>query len=202
VILSNRAIFEALDDGRLEVDPEPTPRLTEVGGPPSPFGTSSVDLTLGPFLQVPQQAQIAIDLRAPGSVASTLSTISRSEMIDPAQGFRLNPGDFVLGQSLERVRLRLPSGIEGVGAARPALAARVEGKSSRARFGILVHFTAPTIHAGWEGPITLEISCLGRNSFILYPGLPICQLIIEEVSGAPISNQSQFHQQQTPAGDR
>ena len=48
----------------------------------------------------------------------------------------------------------------------------VEGKSSRARFGLLVHFTAPTIHAGWAGRITLEMMCLGRYPLRLYPGRP------------------------------
>lgn len=202
MILSNEAIFVALDDGRLSIDPEPEPRLTQFDGPPSPFGTSAVDLRLGPHLQVPQQGQFAIDLRAPGNVASTLSMISDAETIDDEQGYKLNPGDFVLGQTLESVHLRLPGELEGEAKQRPSLAARVEGKSSRARFGILVHFTAPTIHAGWNGPITLEISCLGRNSFILYPGLSICQLILEEVTGSPTADQSQFQQQQTPAGER
>ena len=90
--------------------------------------------------------------------------------------------------------------LEGVARARPALAARIEGKSSRARFGLLVHFTAPTIHAGWSGRITLEIMCLGKNPLKLYPGLPICQLIIEEVAGTPTESESQFQGQEHPTG--
>ena len=65
------------------------------------------------------------------------------------------------------------------------LAARVEGKSSLARFGLLAHFTAPTIHAGFEGHITLEMMNLGPSPIILTPGMAICQLILEQVHGVP-----------------
>lgn len=67
------------------------------------------------------------------------------------------------------------------------LAARIEGKSSFARCGLLVHFTAPTVHAGWKGRLTLEIKNLGSNPVTLYQGMPICQLILEEVLGIPFS---------------
>lgn len=80
------------------------------------------------------------------------------------------------------------------------MAARIEGKSSRARFGLLVHFTAPTIHAGWSGRITLEMMCLGQTPLKLYPGLLICQLIVEEVVGDPTENESEFQDQMKPTG--
>lgn len=78
--------------------------------------------------------------------------------------------------------------------------ARVEGKSSLARCGILIHFTAPTIHAGFEGTITLEMINMSVHNFLLYPGMYICQLIIEEVRGSPISAPNQFIGQTRPAG--
>lgn len=80
------------------------------------------------------------------------------------------------------------------------LAARIEGKSSVARCGLLVHFTAPTVHAGFDGTLTLEMINLGNAGFTLFPGLAICQLILEIVSGDPIANPSQFQGQSTPAG--
>jgi dCTP deaminase len=80
------------------------------------------------------------------------------------------------------------------------LAARVEGKSSYARCGLLVHFTAPTIHAGFSGTITLELYNLGPVNISLYPGAPICQLIVEVVLGVPFRNDSQFQNQKKPAG--
>jgi dCTP deaminase len=105
------------------------------------------------------------------------------------QPFQLEPRRFVLAKTLERVRLPL------LGAAGRSLAARIEGKSSYARCGLLVDFTAPTIHAGFEGTITLEIINLGDYPISLHPRMPICQLILEEVRGVPFRNDSQFHGQ-------
>ena len=203
MILSNTAIFDALDDGRLVISPEPQPRLRTLGGPPSPFGTTSVDLKLGPYLQVPaKDLSVLIDLRKPTRVANTISRLSDAIAIDLDQGYRLEPENFVLGHTAEKVKLLLPTDFPEPAAGRPVLAARVEGKSSRARFGLLVHFTAPTIHAGFEGQITLEIMCLGPNPIVLYPGMDICQLIIEQVVGVPSESQSQFHNQTMPSGTR
>ena len=100
------------------------------------------------------------------------------------------------------MRLPLPLELDpgSRGRSRPALAARIEGKSSRARFGLLVHFTAPTIHAGWAGRITLEMMCLGRHPLRIYPRMPVCQLIVEEVLGQPIVGTSEFQGQQRPTG--
>jgi dCTP deaminase len=203
VILSNIAIHEALDDGRLVIAPEPSPRLPSLDGPSSPYQTTSVDLTLSNLLQVPKDEDLAvnIDLRQAERVAGTLSLLSNTEEIHAQHGFLLQPGKLVLGRTAENVRLALPSEYEVTARNKPCLAARIEGKSSRARFGILVHFTAPTIHAGFEGPITLEIINLGWRPFVLYRDMPICQLIIEEVEGVPSPNESQFQGQTTPAGN-
>jgi dCTP deaminase len=65
---------------------------------------------------------------------------------------------------------------------------------------LLVHFTAPTIHAGFAGNITLELINLGAIPILLYPEAPICQLIIEEVQGVPFRNDSQFQGQSTAGG--
>src|SRR5258708_6917479 len=65
------------------------------------------------------------------------------------------------------------------------LAARVEGKSSLARLGIGIHITAPTIHAGFKGPIQLEICNHGPLKVKLTPGMPVCQLIFEQTLGTP-----------------
>jgi dCTP deaminase len=65
------------------------------------------------------------------------------------------------------------------------LAARVEGKSSLARIGVGVHITAPTIHAGFEGQIRLEIMNHGHLPVTIKPGMRICQLIFEQTLGTP-----------------
>ncbi len=77
--------------------------------------------------------------------------------------FTLEPRQFVLSQTLETVEFPIKEGSV-------PLAARVEGRSSWARCGLLVHFTAPTIHAGFKGPIILEICNLGPATISLRPG--------------------------------
>jgi dCTP deaminase len=63
-----------------------------------------------------------------------------------------------------------------------------------------VHFTAPTVHPGFEGNLTLEMINLGPTSIVLRPGRPIAQLIVEEVKGLTRPNPSQFHGQTSPEG--
>lgn len=65
------------------------------------------------------------------------------------------------------------------------LAARVEGKSSLARFGLGVHITAPTIHAGFKGRVRLEIFNNNIVPIRLITGMRICQLIFELTLGTP-----------------
>jgi dCTP deaminase len=107
----------------------------------------------------------------------------------------LQPNKFILARTVEKVAFPL---CDTVGCT--TFAARVEGKSSFARCGLLVHFTAPTIHAGFTGTITLEIINLGPFPIILEPKMYICQLIIEEVSGNPTDAPNQFRGQSAPAG--
>jgi dCTP deaminase len=67
----------------------------------------------------------------------------------------------------------------------PELICFVNAKSTKARTGLLVHFTAPTIHAGWAGNITLEITNLGPFDFVLREGDAIAQLTVATISSAP-----------------
>jgi dCTP deaminase len=101
------------------------------------------------------------------------------------EGYVLKPGGFVLGWTVEKIKLPNASRIGG----------RVEGKSSLARIGLGIHVTAPTIHPGFgekvhgvehEGsPIRLEIWNIGPLNIRLKKGMPICQIIFEEVHGIP-----------------
>lgn len=104
----------------------------------------------------------------------------------------LEPRVFLLGRTVEKVSLPLLTG--------QSLAARIEGKSSFARCGLLVHFTAPTVHAGFDGTLTLEMINLGSAGISLFTGMSICQLILETVLGDPDPHPSQFQGQITPAG--
>lgn len=79
----------------------------------------------------------------------------------------------MLGWTREYINLKIAS----------RLAARVEGRSSLSRWGVGIHLTAPTIHAGFEGQIRLEMVNHGPVSILLRPEMPICQLVIETTLG-------------------
>jgi dCTP deaminase len=194
MILSNIEIHRALDDKRLVIHPEPTPRLPSSSQDTTcPYQTSSVDLRLGNEISYFKEGLgLSINLTR-GGFAKLFGPNSEQRKITAEQPYLLRPNHFVLGKTLERVEL--PIVPEGT-----SLAARIEGKSSYARCGLLVHFTAPTIHSGFSGTITLELINLGPCDIALIPEAPICQLIVEEVSGVPFRNDSQFQGQGQAAG--
>ena len=96
-----------------------------------------------------------------GIVALDLTELVEVEGDDP---FVLHPGEFALGSTLERVAL--PSD----------LVARLEGKSSLGRLGLLIHSTAGFVDAGWDGHLTLELSNVANLPITLYPGMKIGQI--------------------------
>jgi dCTP deaminase len=193
MILSNVEIHRAIDEGRLVLDPEPRPRKPGPDAAYCPYKTSAVDLQLGDEVSYLKDS-LPLDINlARGGFASLFGPNSIRQKLTTEQPFVLRPGRLILGRTLQRVELPLCR--DG-----KCLAARVEGKSSYARCGLLVHFTAPTIHAGFEGTITLELYNMGTLGISLYPGTPICQLIVETVKGVPFRNDSQFQSQQAPGG--
>jgi dCTP deaminase len=193
VILSNVEIHRALDERRLIIEPEPRPRMPGTPGTDCPYQTTAVDLTLGDEIAYLNEGLPSDINLGRGGFARLFGPNSTSHKITQQQPFSLNPGRLVLGRTHERVALPIQDGTE-------CLAARIEGKSSYARFGLLVHFTAPTIHAGFDGTITLELYNMGALNIALYPGNPICQLIVETVKGIPFRNDSQFQGQRAPGG--
>jgi len=196
VILSNVEIQNALNAGRLIIEPRPQPEQPDSTSGECPYQTSSVDLRLGDEITFFKEGlALNIDLRL-GKFSDLFGPNSASRTITPDQPYSLAPGKFVLAKTLERVELPI------LAHDRACLAARVEGKSSYARCGLLVHFTAPTIHSGFAGTITLELINLGPLPVLLYPGAPVCQLIVEEVAGIPFRNNSQFHNQMRAGGQR
>jgi dCTP deaminase len=185
-VLGNTSIFSAINNGQLNIEPRPSP---EPGKPGTPFNTSSVDLHLDPQIRVPKDdLSVIFDLRT-GNITKTLASITETLTLDK-DGWILKPNRLVLGQTIERVSLPLDG----------QLAARIEGRSSFARTGLVVHLTAPTIHAGYSGTITLELVNLGPLSLVLAPGMRVCQLIVEKLDCVPVEAQSQFHGQTEPAG--
>lgn len=195
MILSNVELHRALDDGRLVIRPEPQPRVPLAAGGHCPYDTHSVDLTLGEEISIPNtDAPYAYDLTQSGSLATFIAQNSRRLKLDPESPYQLKQSRFILGRTREFVSLPILAGRD------TCLAARIEGKSSRARCGLLVHFTAPTVHPGFEGTLTLEMINLGPAPILLIPGMPIAQLIVEEVRGIPVQNPSQFQGQSAPEG--
>jgi len=195
MILSNREIQQAIDDGLLIIQPEPLPRQPDVAAGECRYQTTAVDLTLGDEIcWIKENLPINIDLRK-GGLAKLLGENSERRKLSAHEPFVLQPNKFVLGKTAETIELPIRERERD-----SCLAARVEGRSSYARCGLLVHFTAPTIHAGFRGTITLEIMNFGQYPISLYPGEPICQLIIERVDGCPFRNDSQFHGQTGATG--
>jgi dCTP deaminase len=192
--LSNIEIHQALDSGKLILNPEPKPRIPAADGQECPYNTHSVDLTLSPHLSIPKKGPYSFDVMQKGSLADFISANSKKVVIEEDAGFPLQPGMFVLAQTREWVTLPILSDQA------TCLAARIEGKSSRARCGLLIHFTAPTVHPGWDGPLTLEMINFGPVPFILRRDMPIAQLILEEVKVMPFAKPSQFQGQKTPEG--
>ncbi|MBN1362019.1 MAG: dCTP deaminase [Sedimentisphaerales bacterium] len=192
MILSNVEIQRALDEGRLVIEPEPLPRRPEAGRY-CPYDTHAVDLRLFREIMVPQPGPYHYDVTEPGTLSEIIAGHSQRYTLTDDEPYPLRPHQFLLGRTLERIELPIDKGT-------PHLAARIEGKSSRARCGLLVHFTAPTVHPGWAGPLTLEMINLGAMTIILRPAMHIAQLVVEEVRGEILPNPSAFHEQSTSEG--
>ena len=124
-----------------------------------------------------------------------LDRIYDKTVIEERSLYQLEPNTFLLGETEQVIRLRLAEDFRPEAEGRSCLAGRIEGRSSFARLGLLVHLTAPTIHTGFEGTIKLEMMNLGKATIILKPGLAIAQLIVEEVLSPPSHNESQSQNQ-------
>lgn len=113
-------------------------------------------------------------LRHPGSDASQPVFRRGPEIV-------IKPGGFLLWQTKETV------GTPEEGA---TLICFIDGKSTRARTGLLVHLTAPTIHATWSGNVTLEIANLGPFNFVLEENDAIAQIVVATISSTPVETMS------------
>jgi dCTP deaminase len=149
MILSDISIRKALAEGRIIIDP-----LMDGAVQPS-----SVDLRTDRFFRVFRNDTTPfIDPKLPQE--------DLTELVEVAEGnaFILHPGEFVLGSTLERVALP------------DDLVARLEGKSSLGRLGLLIHSTAGFVDAGWDGHLTLELSNVANLPIAIYPGMKIGQI--------------------------
>ena len=149
-VLSDGTIRRLVDEGRIVIKP----------WDPSLVQPASVDLRLGDSFRVFHNHKVAaIDLRD-GPPAS----LTEEVVVTREEGFVIHPGEFCLGRTEEWVEL--PDDV----------VARIEGKSSLGRLGLIVHATAGFIDPGWKGTLTLELNNLTRVPIKLYPSLLIAQL--------------------------
>jgi dCTP deaminase len=160
VLLSDRDILAELDAGRVQLDP-----LTR-----DMIQPSSIDVRLDKFFRVFDNHKYPhID------PAADQSDLTREVEVGSDETFVLHPGEFVLGSTYEVVGL--PDDI----------AARLEGKSSLGRLGLLTHSTAGFIDPGFSGHVTLELANVATLPIKLYPGMKIGQLCFFRLS-SPAEN--------------
>ncbi len=162
MLLSNIEILESLRSGAVLIDPSPegSDRIQP----------ASVDLRLGSGLWLHRREPVRGVSLDPTEVEITDHIRSYCDRVDiAANPYEIQPNGFVLGETLERVEIPL------------SLAARVEGKSSLARLGMMVHITAPKIDPGFRGNITLEMFNLGPFPLKLSYGMDICSLMLERL---------------------
>jgi dCTP deaminase len=193
MLLSNLEMHRAIDEGRLGITPEPLPRTSQ-GSQKSPYDSHTVNLRLHDSIAIPIAGKYAVDPSDSGNQADFQRRNSRQLTITEEQPYVLERQVFILATTREEVYLPIPESADR------CLGARVEGRSSLARLGLLVHFTAPTIHPGFRDRITFEMINLGPAPILLRVGMPIAQLLVEEVRGIPFWTPSQFHGQSAPEG--
>jgi dCTP deaminase len=149
-VLSDGTIRRLVEAGEIVIKP----------WDPSLVQPASVDLRLGDSFRVFSNHKVAtIDLRD-----GPPENLTEEVVVSEQDGFVIHPGEFCLGRTAEWVEL--PDGV----------VARIEGKSSLGRLGLIVHATAGFIDPGWKGTLTLELNNLTRVPIKLYPGLLIAQL--------------------------
>jgi dCTP deaminase len=155
VVLSDRTIKRLLDEGRIGIDPFDA----------SLMQPSSLDVRVDRLFRVFRNSRYPyIDVK------QNQEELTELEEVPDGEAFILHPGEFVLGSTLERVTLP------------DDLVARLEGKSSLGRLGLLIHSTAGFIDPGWDGHVTLELSNVANLPITIYPGMKIGQLSFVQLS--------------------
>lgn len=182
MILSDRDIRQRLKEGRIVVTPKPN--LTEQ------LGSSSLDLRLGyDFRVFKHRKQPFVD----PFDKTTTDGMTELVKVSKREPYIIHPNEFVLASCLEWVEWS------------DDLAARVDGRSSLGRLGLVIHSTAGHVDAGWRGVLTLELRNIGMVPIKLYPRMRVCQLIFEQLSSPadqPYTKKpsAKYHSQTTSIG--
>jgi len=184
MILADSDILEALKKKSIRITPPPDMKTQ--------LGSCSIDLRLGKRFRVFNYSKVPyIDPNNPRTTEEMMSEI----IVKDKEPFILQPGDFVLATTMESFIL-------------PAtILARLEGRSSLGRLGIVVHSTASVFDPGWNGVAVLELGNLGRMPVALYPGMRICALTFEELkspSSVPynLKKAAKYTHQSAPVASR
>jgi len=155
MILSDVDIRKELASGRVVIEP-----IMDDAVQPS-----SVDLRVDRYFRVFANSRYPyIDVKEP------MEDLTELVEVNEEQPLILHPGEFILGSTLEHVTLP------------DDLAARVEGKSSLGRLGLLTHSTAGWVDPAWDGQLTLELSNVANLPITIYPGMQIGQLCLFRLS--------------------
>ncbi len=155
MLLSDRDIRAQIDAGRVVLDP----------WEPAMVQPSSVDVRLDRYFRLFDNHKYPVI-----DPAQDQPDLTRLVEVEAEESFVLHPGEFVLGSTYEQVTL--PDDI----------AARVEGKSSLGRLGLLTHATAGFVDPGFTGHVTLELSNVATLPIVLHPGMKIGQLCFFQLS--------------------
>ena len=157
MLLSDRDIAKLCASGEIEIDPYD----------PQMIQPASIDVRLDRYFRLFDNHKYSV-------IDPALPQDDLTHLVDVGQNapFVLHPGEFVLGSTLERVQLA------------DNLAARLEGKSSLGRLGLLTHSTAGFIDPGFNGHVTLELSNTATMPILLYPGMKIGQLCFFQLSSS------------------
>jgi dCTP deaminase len=156
VVLSDRTIRAEIDSGRIVIDPFD----------PDLIQPSSIDVRVDRQFRVFHNSRYPyIDVRKP------MDDLTEAVTVQGDRPFILHPGEFVLGQTLEKVTLP------------DDLVARLEGKSSLGRLGLLIHSTAGFVDSGFSGNLTLELSNVANLPITIYHGMPIGQISFMRMDG-------------------
>ena len=159
MFLSDRDIIKYMEAGKIKISPEPDLQTQ--------LGSCSIDFRLSNTFRVFEHSKYAhIDLR------TEIDTNDLMRRVDVSDGdaFTIQPGELVLAATQEALILA------------DDVMARLEGRSSVARLGIIVHSTAGLFDPGWIGIPTLELGNLGRMPVSLYPGMRICAFTFAQLS--------------------
>ncbi len=159
MLLADKDIKEYLKNGQIKISPEPD--LKEQ------LGSVSLDLRLGNEFAIFNHASVPyID---PFKKELTKGLMKKVK-VEQGNKFIIQPGEFVLATTLERVELS------------DKIVGRLEGRSSLGRLGIVVHSTASIFDPGWQGKVVMELGNLGKMPVALHPGMRICALTFEKVT--------------------